>query len=134
MKGIMELKKPIMVNGAEVKELSYDTDEITAALFCEAEARSRAAAGIKNIAIVPTVEFDFGVHPYLGFAAVIAKNPQIDFSDMERVKGVDLLELMEIGRDFILRSEGSPQKPSAAPSEITAEPITPASQPLEHGV
>lgn len=127
MKDTINLNKPITINGQLVTELTYDTEEITAALFCEADTRRRIDAGVKNVAIIPSAEFDFGLHPYLGMAAVIAVNPDYDFADMGRISGPDLLELMAVGRNFILRSEGSEQKPSDEQSEITAEPTTAAS-------
>ncbi len=133
MEGTIKLKNPLLVNGTSIEVLTYNTDEITVTLFSEADARKRMAAG-KNISIAPSAEFDFGLHPYLGFAAVIAVNPQISFADMERVKGYDLLEIMEIGRNFLLGSVKSRQNNSDPESEITAKPITPASQPLENGV
>lgn len=131
MKGTINLNKPITINGQLVTELTYDTEEITAALFCEADTRRRIDAGVKNVAIIPSAEFDFGLHPYLGMAAVIAVNPDYDFADMGRISGPDLLELMAVGRNFILRSEGSKQKPSDEQSEITAEPTTAASPTLK---
>lgn len=134
MKGTINLKKPITINGQQVAELTYDTEEITAALFCEADTRRRIDAGVKNVAIIPSAEFDFGLHPYLGIAAVIAVNPGYDFSDMGRISGPDLLELMAVGRNFILRSEGSEQKPSDEQSEITAELSTAASPTLKKDV
>lgn len=127
MKGTIQLKKPLTINGNPVEVLTYDTDEITAALFCEADTRRRIDAGVKNVAIIPSAEFDFGLHPYLGFAAVIAVNSGYDFSDLSRMSGSDLLTAMDIGRNFILRSDGSRQNPSDAPSEITAKPTTAAS-------
>lgn len=131
MKGTIKLKKPITINGNQVAELTYDTEEITAALFCEADTRRRIDAGVKNVAIIPSAEFDFGLHPYLGFAAIIAANPGYDFADMGRISGPDLLDLMAVGRNFILRSEGSEQKTSDEPSEITAEHSTAASPTLK---
>lgn len=127
MKGTIKLKTPITVNGQQVAELTYDTEEITADLFSAADAHRRIAAGKRNVTIVPTAELDFALHPYLGYAAVIAVNPQYDFSDLERVKGSDMLKVMEIGRNFILRSDASTQKTSDEPSETTAAPTTAAS-------
>ncbi len=131
MKGTINLKKPITINGNQVAELTYDTEEITAALFCEADTRRRIDAGVKNIAIIPSAEFDFGLYPYLGFAAIIAANPGYDFSDMSRVKGSDMMEVLAVGRNFILKPDGSKQKTSGEPSEITAEHSTAASPTLK---
>ncbi len=126
MKGTINLAKPITVNGKEVAVLQYNSEEITGALFCEADSRRRFAAGAKNISIAPAAEFDYGLHLYLGFAACVAAAPEIDFSDLERVQGVDLVAVMAVGRNFIMQSEDSAQSNSDAPSESTAAPTTQA--------
>ena len=41
MKGTIKLKTPITVNGQQVAELTYDTEEITADLFSAADAHRR---------------------------------------------------------------------------------------------
>ena len=126
MKGTIKLKNPITVNGKQVAELSYNTAEITGAMFCEADSRRRFAAGSKNISIAPAAEFDYGLHLYLGYAACIAAAPEIDFADLERIHGVDLVEIMAVGRNFIMQSEDSQQSNSDGPSEATAAPTTQA--------
>lgn len=122
----LKLKNPITVNGKQVAELTYDSNEITGVGFVEAEAKRKASAGIKNTSLTLAPEFDFGLHLYLGFAAVIAVNPQIDFDDMERVKGSDVRALMSIGRDFILESEELQENNSDEQSETTDDTITQA--------
>ena len=116
------LRAPIMINGQEVKELTYNTAEITAGQFCEAEALKFAAAG--NKPSLTTYEFDHGLHLYLGMMAVIAVNPHIDVKDLERVKGFDMIELAKVGRNFILMGAGgdSDQKTSDDSLEATQEP------------
>lgn len=125
MKGIIKLVNPITVNGKQLAELQYNTDEITGALFCEADAKRRISAG-RNVSIAPAAEFDYGLHLYLGFAACIAAAPEIDFSDMERIHGVDVVDVMAVGRNFIMKSEDSVQSNSDDPSETTAAPTTQA--------
>ena len=123
----IELKQALMINGKEVKELTYDTSKITVGQFCEAETYSFTAGG--NKPKLTTHEFDHGLHIYLGMMAVIAVNPQIDITDMERVKGFDLIQLANIGRNFTLTGAGgesSEQSNSDDTSEITPEPSTPA--------
>lgn len=110
------LKNPIFINGIEVTELEYDTNKITPTLFAQAEAAKKKAAGMKNVAIVPAVEFDFALHTYLGFAAIIAEMPHVDFLDLERLHGADVVDVMRIGRNFILKSEESTPNDSDAPS------------------
>ena len=126
MKGTIKLANPITVNGKSLTELQYNTDEITGAMFCEADAKRRIAAGTKNVSIAPAAEFDYGLHLYLGFAACIAAAPEIDFADLERIHGADLVEVMAVGRNFILRSEDSAQNNSDEPTETTAAPTTQA--------
>lgn len=125
MHGTLDLKNPITVNNKKVKTLKFDTNEITGLLFTEAEAKRKSAAGLTNVSISPAAEFDFGLHLYVGFAAIIAKNPECDFSDLERIQGVDLVDIMAIGRNFLLKSEDASQSNSDEQSETTPEPSTP---------
>lgn len=126
MKGIIKLVNPITVNDKKTTELHYNTEDITGQMFCEADAKRRIAAGTKNVAIAPAAEFDYGLHLYLGFAACIAAAPELDFSDLERIHGVDVVEVMAVGRNFILKSEDSAQSNSDEHIETTAAPTTQA--------
>lgn len=101
----IKLVNPIMINNQEIDSLTYDSNEITSALFTEADVKKKQAAGIKNLSISPAVEFDFGLHLYMGFAAIIAVNPAYAFEDLERVKGKDIKPVMEIGKNFLLGVE-----------------------------
>lgn len=130
MNGIFKLANPIVINGKSHDSLSYDTNEITALLFTEAEAKRKSAAGLKNVTITPAVEFDFGLHLYLGFASIIAKNPECDFSDLERIHGADLVDVMAVGRNFLLKSEGATPSNSDEQSETIPKPTTPQLQTL----
>lgn len=123
----LNLKNPIMINGKEVSTLTYDINEIDALLFAEADAKKKAATGMKTMSLSPAAEFDPGLHLYLGFAAIIAVNREIDFADLERMKGKDTMEVMKIGRNFMLSSEeDSPESVSDERSETTPESTTPA--------
>lgn len=126
MKKSIKLKNAITIDGKEVSELSYDTNAITGILFVEAEARRKAAAGRKNVAIVPAAEFDYGLHLYCGYAAIIAANSKIDFTDLERIHGADVVEIMDIGRNFILRSEEQASTPTDEQPGSTADTSTQA--------
>lgn len=128
MKGIIKLKNPIKINGEEVTEVSFDTEEITAALYAEADTRKRIDAGSKNVVIVPAVEFDFALHAYIGYAAAIAANPGYAFADLERLHGTDVLSFAEVGRNFLLKSEDVAQRNSGEQSETTPESSTQALQ------
>ena len=107
--------------------MRYDINEIDGVLFATAEAKKKAAAGMKNVSISAAAEFDFGLHLYLGYAAIIAVNPSYDFSDMERIKGHDVVEVMQIGRNFMLASDkDSQENDSGEPTETMQESTTPA--------
>ena len=125
----LKLKNPIMINGEKITEVTHDSNEIDGILFATAESKRKAAAGMKNTSITPAAEFDFGLHLYLGFAAIVAVNPSYDFSDVERIKGHDVVEVMAIGRNFMLASDQEPQEnDSDEPIETTPESTTQARQ------
>ena len=128
MQNTIKLKKPITIDGKQVSEISYDADEITAVLYAEADAKKKVAAGMKNVSISPAVEFDFGLHLYMGFAAAIAVNPGYTFEDLERVKGGDVMAFSNVGRNFLLQSDTSEESSSDERSEATAKPSTQAPQ------
>lgn len=123
----LSLKNPIMINGERIAELNYDINEIDGVLFASAEAKKKAAQGMKNMSMSPAAEFDFGLHLYLGYAAIVAVNPSIAFEDLERMKGADIVETMKIGRSFMLASDqASTESDSDAPTETTPESTTQA--------
>lgn len=125
----LKLKNPIKIDGKEVTEVTYDANEITGLLFSEAESARKAAAGFKNASISPAAEFDFGLHLYLGYAAIIAVNSSYAFSDLERIKGKDTVKVMGIGRNFMLGSETEQQEnDSDELTETTQESTTRAQQ------
>ncbi len=128
LKGTIVLRNPITINGKMVKELTYDANEITPAMFAEADARKMLASGAKSGNLSGAVELDYGLHLYLGFAAIIAVNPEIDFTDLERIKGPDVMQVMKVGRNFIISSAASEEDSSDEQSEITPELSTHQSQ------
>ena len=128
LKGEIVLNNPITINGKKVKKLTYDANEITPAMFAEADARKMAASGSKSGNLSGAVEIDYGLHLYLGFAAIIAANPEVDIADLERIKGTDVIQVMRIGRNFIISSAGSKENNSDEQSETTPELSTHQSQ------
>jgi len=124
MAEILELKNPIYINGEEIKQLSYDLEAITAKQFSKAEGNNLKSSGATGSA----AEIDYGFHMYLGFEAIIALNPHIDITDLERITGRDLRKVMNIGRDFFISTSEEPlmPEPCDVQSENTQEPITQA--------
>ena len=61
MNGTLTLKNPVMINGDKITEMKYDTNEIDGVLFATAEAKRKAAAGMKNLSVSAAAEFDFGL-------------------------------------------------------------------------
>ena len=100
MKNTIKLDNPVQINGKSYNELTYDISEITAQAFAEADARKLSASGSKNGNAAGAAELDYGLHLYLGFAAIIAVNPEIDISDLERVRGYDVMKIMRIARQL----------------------------------
>ena len=99
---IVKLSTPIMINGKEYTEFPYDFDKITPEDFIEAEERKNKK--VYNKMGTSLQESDYTFHLYLGFAAIIACNREIDISDLERVRGVYIVKINMIGRNFILKS------------------------------
>lgn len=107
MKGTIQLKIPVKIDGEAVDKLSYDTDKITMEMYCLAANRAIVKGGGPtgiNAAI------DAGMQLYLGAYAVVAQNPSYDVTDVERVKGPDIIQLMRVGLNFISgRDESEPE-------------------------
>lgn len=134
MKNTLTLENHLKINNKSYKELSYDTNEITAQAFAEADAHKMKASGSKGGNLSGAAELDYGLHLYLGFAAIIAVNPEIDMTDLERIKGFDVMKIMRIGRDFISGKSAAPSSPSSSgePSGTTPEPSTHQSETSEN--
>ena len=125
------LDSPIMINGKEVKELTYDALEITTDDYLEACAISASMARGNNIAI-KMMENDHALHLCLGFMAIKAVNPQYDIADLKRIKGFDAVKVADIGRVFIFgKSAESEENTSEKQSETIAEHSTQAQKSLE---
>jgi hypothetical protein len=128
MKNTIILVNPLMINNKKISELSYDSNEINAPLFAEAETHKMRAGGSKGGNLAGAVEIDYNLHLYIGFAAVIAVNPDIDFDDLERIKGADLSTFMKVGRSFFIGSVDLQEETSEEQSEIIPEYSTPVSE------
>lgn len=119
----IKLRQPLKVNGKDLTELPYDFDLITVDGFIQAESRARKRGSGDGLAI-NVAENDYSFQLYLGFEAVMAADPSIDITDLERLSGPDVMSVMRAGRFFILTSagedegtEGSPESSSDAQSD-----------------
>ena len=116
----LTLQNPITINGKKVKTLTYDTDAITVGMFADAEARKLRATSNKGGGSAGACELDYSLH---------AVNSDIDVSDLERISGPDVMELMRIGRNFTTARSAAQSEESGSESlsETTLEPSTPQS-------
>ena len=110
----LELSIPILVNNELLSELSWSADNVSVDLYCEAA--NRATSKLK-----PSVmELDYSLHLWMGFALIIAANPQITFDDLKMgIKGTDVLKITMLGRFFITRAAGPADESSDEPSDGT---------------
>lgn len=123
MKETFKLRSPLMVNGKERIDLTYDFDEITGLLWDDAVRRSQKGNNF-NVAA-----FDYVFHKNLMFSAIIAVNPEIGFEDLDRVKGTDLQRICNVGATFMSGSlEESEAETSGEPTETIAKLSTPPSE------
>ena len=92
---VLTLRKPIMINGNEAKELTYDFENMTARDKLNAGRRIKAD-GIP----VSVEEIDTDYHMYLFAAAVVKANPEMDISDVLRISAKDIQNGASLARDF----------------------------------
>lgn len=124
------LNNPITVNGKKISSLTYDTSAITVGMFAEAEARKLKATTSKAGGSAGAFELDYSLHLYLGMMAVVAVNPEIDITDLERISGTDITALMRIGRNFTTSRSAAPSEEDsyAEGSENMQGPLAPPSK------
>ena len=123
----VKLDNPILINNVSTNELTYNYFEITNDLYLEACIRSSRIGG--NINASMTRETNEALHLCFGKAAILAVNPGYAWEDLDRIKGLDLLRVSNVGRFFITgKPEDSQQKTSGDTSENTANTSTRASE------
>jgi hypothetical protein len=105
----LTLKKPIMIDGAEVKEIKYDFDSLTTKDMAEAEKRMIVTTGQAPIGLE---EANYTWHAYLFAAAAAKANPKADISDFLRIQGSDAFKARKLGRNFLLNAEDGDQENS----------------------
>lgn len=123
----IELRKPILINGKEIKELTYDFDEISCEAYTKAFGASMSVALVSAQNGKPNaniMEQDGNLHLYLGMEAIIAVNPEIDIADLERMKGFDLVQVTRIGRNFISGNVEETSSQNDSEKESEAIPVS----------
>lgn len=130
MRESIHLSKPIEINGKQYSELTYDCNEITAEMFNRASVLSASAGKQTGEANLSVMELDSSLHMYLGMMAIIGVNSEIDIQDLKRIKGMDIVKIVRVGRNFITGSveENLEESSSDEPSDGTPEPSTPVSK------
>ena len=104
-KNILILRKPIMINGEEVKELPYNFEDMTA--------RDKLDVGkrMKMDGNTPSVEeIDNDYHFYLFAGAVAKANPDIDISDLMRLSARDAQKGSGLARNFFYLNLDVPEE------------------------
>lgn len=105
------LKKSIMINGAEVKEIKYDFENMTLKDMCEAEKRMTGNGQVSTT----LEEMNYSWHSYVFAAAAVKSNPGTDISDYMRLEGTDALKAKRMARNFILTVEDGEEDSSDQP-------------------
>ncbi len=97
-----------------------------AAAYADAKSLAASQQGKPNASVM---EQNINFLMYLGMFSIKAANKElIDISDLERIKGFDLVEITRLGRNFIM---GRLEEPSAQNSSEGQSEVTPVSTTLE---
>ena len=115
------LAHPITVNGKERSTIDLDFEALTVDAFTRADSRSHGGEGN----VLTLMEANGTLHLNLAFEAAIAADQTLDITDLERLKGADIMKFAAAGRFFTLqRATDSTGETSEAPSESTDESTT----------
>lgn len=117
MKEKIKLLNPIKINGKQVEEMTCDCEEITAEQFGLAANRAHALTQKNASMQMNFMESDTTFHMYIGFMGIIACDNSIDITDLERLRGSDVIRITRLGRSFIGRSASVDRKMSEEQSE-----------------
>lgn len=115
------LRKPLLVNGKYLKELTYDIDEIGFELMARAEGLKTRLGGKDLIGKITLAQADYTLHMCIGMQAIMAVNPEISEEDLLRVKGYDLTRIANIGSHFFIEPEEQALETSSEPQEDTQD-------------
>lgn len=95
------LKHPIDAGGKKLKKVKLDFDALVVGDFIKA---SQIAHPPEEMNVVVAVELDTNYHIALAQLAITKAMPELDILDTKRIRGYDVVELMEAGRNFFIAS------------------------------
>ncbi|MCR4442143.1 MAG: hypothetical protein QHH10_08270 [Peptococcaceae bacterium] len=97
-KKVLELKKPIMINGEEVSAIAYDFDAMTLQDMVNAEKYMTE----QGCVTITTEELNMTWHSYFFAYSAAKANKGTDVSDYLRLTGRDALKARELAKNFLL--------------------------------
>ena len=118
------LNKPLLVNGVNLKELTYDIEELSINHITKAEGLKAKIGGKDIVGSITIAQADYALHICIGMQAVIAVNPDISEEDLQRLKGHDITKLANVGARFFIAPEGQGEVTSNEQEEDTQNTIT----------
>lgn len=120
-KETIKLRTPLLINGVEKTELTYDVNELTVTHLAKAEGLKAKIGGKDLVGSINIAQADYTLHICIGMMAVIAANPEIAVEDLQRLKGYDITKLANIGASFFIEPAEQIQKQSNEPQEVTQD-------------
>ena len=91
----LKLRKPIMVDGEEIKEIPYDFENMTAKDKINASKKMKTSG-----TMISVEELDSDYHLYLFAEAATKANSKIDISDIMRISAKDAHKASSAARSF----------------------------------
>lgn len=96
------LAHPITVNGKERSTIDLDFEALTVDAFTRADSRSHGGEGN----VLTLMEANGTLHLNLAFEAAIAADQTLDITDLERLKGADIMKFAAAGRFYFAECNG----------------------------
>lgn len=117
----IQLSYPIKINGKRVSELTFDETSVTGVLLAAAD---KAYLRMMNGEVAGMPSLDPTYQMYVGFASVLAVNPQYTFEDLQNLRWTDCGVFQQIGLRFFGQGATSLEKACEVPTANTQEPST----------
>jgi hypothetical protein len=92
---VLKLSKPVDINGASIKELPYNFEEMTARDKAVATKAFKQAGNVVSVQ-----ELDPDYHLYLFAAAAKKANSSVEVEDVLRISAKDATRAEALARDF----------------------------------